>query len=85
MDILTVNGKCYEQMSSLNKIIEHLPSEFIRTHRSYIVNMAHIYRITSGTIELSNHLTTKIARSYSKEVINAFAKYTTRFDTRGDF
>lgn len=85
VDILTVNGKCYEQMSSLNKIIEHLPSEFIRTHRSYIVNMAHIYRITSGTIELSNHLTTKIARSYSKEVINAFAKYTTRFDTRGDF
>lgn len=54
-------------------------------HRSYIVNMAHIYRITSGTIELSNHLTTQIARSYSKDVISAFAKYTTRFDTSGDF
>ncbi len=85
VDILTVSGKCYEQMSTLNKIIEHLPSEFIRTHRSYIVNMAHIYRITSGTIELSNHLTTQIARSYSKDVINAFAKYTTRFDTNGEF
>lgn len=71
MDILTVDGKCYEQMSTLNKIIVHLPSEFIRTHRSYIVNMAHIYRITSGTIELSNHLTTQIARSYSKDVISA--------------
>ena len=65
VDILTVDGKCYEQMSTLNKIIVHLPSEFIRTHRSYIVNMAHIYRITSGTIELSNHLTTQIARSYT--------------------
>ena len=85
VDILTVDGKCYEQMSTLNKIIVHLPSEFIRTHRSYIVNMAHIYRITSGTIELSNHLTTQIARSYSKDVISAFAKYTTRFDTSGDF
>ena len=83
VDILTVDGKCYEQMSTLNKIIVHLPSEFIRTHRSYIVNMAHIYRITSGTIELSNHLTTQIARSYSKDVISAFAKYTTRFDTSG--
>lgn len=80
VDILTVTGKCYEQMSTLNKIMEHLPSEFIRTHRSYIVNMAHIYRMTSGTIELSNHMTTQIARSYSKEVISAFTKYTTRFD-----
>jgi len=85
VDILTVSGKCYEQMSSLNKIIVHLPSEFIRTHRSYIVNMAHIYRITSGTLELSNHLTTQISRSYSKDVISAFAKYTTRFDTSGEF
>ncbi len=85
VDILTVSGKCYEQMSSLNKIIVHLPSEFIRTHRSYIVNMAHIYRITSGTLELSNHLTTQISRSYSKDVIRAFAKYTTRFDTSGEF
>lgn len=85
VDILTVTGKCYEQMSTLNKIIVHLPSEFIRTHRSYIVNMAHIYRITPKTIELSNNLTTQIARSYSKEVINAFTKYTTRFDASEEF
>nr|MCR5754921.1 LytTR family transcriptional regulator DNA-binding domain-containing protein [Acetatifactor sp.] len=78
------SGKCYEQISSLNKIIDHLPSEFIRTHRSYIVNMAHIYRIASGTIELSNHMTTQIARSYTKDVIDAFARYTTRFDVQGD-
>ena len=31
VDILTVDGKCYEQMSTLNKIIVHLPSEFIVT------------------------------------------------------
>lgn len=85
VDILTIDGKCHEQMSTLNKIIVHLPSEFIRTHRSYIVNMAHIYRITSGMIELSNHLTIQIARSYSKDVISAFAKYTTRFDIYGEF
>lgn len=84
VDILTVNGKCYEQMSTLNKVIVHLPSEFIRTHRSYIVNMAHIYRITSGTIELSNHMTIHISRSYSKDVIRSFAKYTTRFDISGE-
>ena len=75
----------YEVVKRKIKIIVHLPGEFIRTHRSYIVNMAHIYRITSGTIELSNHMTTQIARSYSKDVISAFARYTTRFDTSGDF
>lgn len=85
VDILTTNGKCYEQMSTLSRIIEHLPGEFIRTHRSYIVNMTHIYRITSSTIELSNHLTIQIARSYYKDVINAFAKYTRRFDITGEF
>ena len=85
VDILTANGQCYEQMSTLNKIINHLPNEFVRTHRSYIVNMAHIRRITSGTIELSNRLTIQIARSYSKEVISAFARYTTRFDSSGEF
>lgn len=85
VDILTTNGKCYEQMSTLSRIIEHLPGEFIRTHRSYIVNMAHIYRITSSSIELSNHLTIQIARSYYKDVINAFAKYTRRFDITGEF
>lgn len=84
VDILTSDGKCYEQMSTLNNIIEHLPSEFIRTHRSYIVNMAHIYRITAGTIELSNHLTTQISRSYYKDVIKSFAKYTTRLDISGE-
>ncbi|MCB6951061.1 LytTR family transcriptional regulator DNA-binding domain-containing protein [Agathobacter rectalis] len=70
---------------SSSRIIEHLPGEFIRTHRSYIVNMTHIYRITSSTIELSNHLTIQIARSYYKDVINAFAKYTRRFDITVEF
>ena len=30
-------------------------------------------------------MTTQIARSYSKDVISDFARYTTRFDTSGDF
>lgn len=84
VDILTISGKCYEQMTSLNNIRTNLPSEFIQTHRSYIVNMAHIYRVTSGQIELSNHLTIPIARSYQKDVAHAFINYATRFDITGD-
>ena len=46
--------------------------------------MAHIYRVTSGQIELSNHLTIPIARSYQKDVAHAFINYATRFDITGD-
>lgn len=80
VDILTTSGKCYEQISSLANVLKNLPNEFVQTHRSYIVNMAHIYKITGGNIVLSNHMTTQISRSYYKDVIQAFTKYTSRFD-----
>lgn len=84
IDILTVSDH-FCQYSTLNNIIEYLPQEFIRTHRSCIVNMAHIYKISGTTIVLSNHMTTQIGRSYIKSVIAAFTAYSTRFDSRGDF
>lgn len=84
VDILTVSEH-FCQYTTLNNIIEYLPKEFIRTHKSCIVNMAHIYKISGSTIMLSNHMTTQIGRSHMKNVIAAFAAYTTRFDSRGDF
>ncbi len=80
VDILTVNGS-YEQLITLNKIEETLPKEFIRTHRSFIVNMKHIRKITGETIELSNKMTVKIAKTYKRDVVNAFADYSMRLDT----
>lgn len=77
VDILTVSGN-YCQYSTLNSIIEHLPQEFIRTHRSYIVNMAHIYKISGNSISLSNNMTVQISRSYAKDVLNAFSDYSSR-------
>lgn len=62
VDILTVDGKCYEQMSTLNKIIVHLPSEFIRTHRSYIVNMAHIRCLHIGNLTEDVHKLRQIGK-----------------------
>lgn len=84
VDILTVSEH-FCQYTTLNNIIEYLPKEFIRVHKSCIVNMAHIYKMSGSTIVLSNHMTTQIGRSYMKNVIAAFAAYSTRFDSRGDF
>lgn len=84
INILATSGD-YTQYSTLNNIIEHLPNEFIRTHRSYIVNMAHIYKISGNTIVLSNKMSLQIGRSYMNDVINAFANYSTRFDDKGVF
>lgn len=84
VDILTVSEH-FCQYTTLNRIIEYLPQEFIRTHKSCIVNMTHIYKISGSTIVLSNHMTIPIGRSYMKNVITAFTAYSTRFDDRGDF
>lgn len=84
IDILTVSEH-FCQYTTLNKIIEYLPQEFIRTHKSYIVNMTHIYKMSGSTIVLSNHMTIPLGRSYIKSVISAFTAYSTRFDSRGDF
>lgn len=83
IDIVTVSDH-FCQYATLNSIIEHLPKEFIRTHKSCIVNMSHIYKISGSTIVLSNHMTTQIGRSYIKSVINAFTTYSTRFDVDFD-
>lgn len=83
IDILTVSDQ-YCQYATLSNIIEYLPQEFIRTHRSCIVNMAHIYKISGSTIVLSNQMTTKIGRSYYKDTISAFTAYSTRFDVGGN-
>lgn len=84
VDILTTTGT-FCQYSTLNNIIDYLPKEFVRVHRSCIVNMAHIYKISSSTIVLSNHMTTQIGRSYAKDIIESFVKYSARFDEKGVF
>lgn len=79
VDILTAH-EIFCQYTSLNHIIGYLPREFIRTHKSYIVNMNHIYRITGNTITLSNNMHIQIGRSFYKDVSNAFSEFSTRLN-----
>ncbi len=79
IDILTTDSN-YHQYISLNEVAIHLPSQFIRTHRSYIVNMAHMDKIVSNTITLSNGMTVPIARSFLQTVTESYLNYSTRYD-----
>lgn len=79
VDILSIKGR-FCQHANLKNILEHLPKEFIRTHRCYIVNMAHIYKICGNVITLSNNMTVQIGRKYLNSVRDEFTKYTVRFD-----
>lgn len=79
VNILTTNG-LYTQYTTLNNILEHLPQEFTKVHRSHIVNLAHIYKICGSLITLSNQMTVEIGPSYLRQVYSAFANYSSRFD-----
>lgn len=83
VDILTTKD-IFHQYCTLNAIMVHLPSEFIRIHRSCIVNITHINKIAKNVISLSNHKTATIGRTYITEVLEAFTNYITRFDNTGD-
>lgn len=79
IDILTSNGN-FNQYATLNSILTHLPKEFVRVHRSYIVNMTHIHKISGNTITLSNQIQIPIGRRYLNCIRSAFSEYSMRFN-----
>lgn len=81
IDILTRNEH-FNQNTTLSSILSHLPKQFVRVHRSHIVNMAHIHKISGNTITLSNRTTVPIGRQYLNDVRKAFTEYATRLDYR---
>ena len=80
VDILTANEH-FNQNATLSSILSHLPKQFIRVHRSHIVNMAHIHKIAGNTITLSNRTVVPIGRQYLNDVRKSFAAYATRMDS----
>ncbi len=81
VDIMT-ESKTYVQHATLNEIVDHLPSYFLRAHRSYVINMRHIRKISSNKITLSNRTTIPIGRTYYNNVCTYFADFTQRFSDR---
>lgn len=66
--IITVN-------QTLRELMEQLNDAFIQTHRSYLVNVAHINRLLNKDVELTNGESVPVSRRLAKEVQEKFVAY----------
>ena len=66
---------------SSNKIVfweEHLISSlFVKTHKSYIINMEYITKYENNTLQLDGKYNVPISRNYQSSVHKAFIRYMT--------
>lgn len=79
VDIVTAD-KTYSEHKSFGEVVNSLPSTFVQVHRSFVVNLAHVYSISKNTIKLSNGTEASIGRSFAKDLSTKFINYSTRLD-----
>lgn len=73
---ITTKDKAYTTRMNLASIEEDLHGNaFVKAHRSYIVNLLHIKKITKDTIELDNGDKVPLSRRRYKEVNMEFIKF----------
>lgn len=79
LSVHLISGENHTFSGTLKKIEEDLPgSTFIRAHKSYLVNMAHIVKIARYEISLSNGKTIPISKKNYLSIMSAFVDYSTR-------
>lgn len=59
---------------TLSRLEEDLPAEFLRCHKSILVNRRHILSVdrSNGVLILDNHMELPISRSYKKGILEVF-------------
>jgi len=68
LNVFLHEGKDHFVRGKLNQIIEELPPNFIRCHRSYIVNRNFIKQINNDTIVLIDKTMIPLSRSYKDKI-----------------
>ncbi len=84
VDITTKNS-VYNQHINLSELLKILPNEFVQVHRSYIINMGHVFSVTHNKIYLSNNTIIDIGRTYASPFKKEFLKYSTRFNRNEEY
>lgn len=71
------NGDVMESTGSLDELCSQLEpyGNFLRIHRSYLINLAHVHRITYQSITMSCLAELPIPRGKYNDVKNAFLEY----------
>ncbi len=75
--IFHTKSRDYETYSSFNKIQDSLPSNFVRAHKSFIVNINNIANLdpVSNTIYFDNGSTCDIGPKYKKDLVEEVKKH----------
>ena len=72
----SIHGKeVLEVKTSISELYESLPDGFLQTHRSYIVNLAHVESIVKEGCLLSDNTVIPISRNSLKKVNEVFMEY----------
>lgn len=72
--IIQTTTALYTKRGSLQEIEADLPAQFVRCHRSCIVNMIHVKSVSGYELRLSTGLKQSIGRNYLSEIRHAFAQ-----------
>ena len=70
----TVQGVCRMRMA-LSRFSEQLDETFLKVHRSFVVNLSQIKKITRSGITMADGDTVPMSRGMYAEVYAALAKY----------
>lgn len=68
-------GCVRETYDSLCRLIEMLPATFVRTHKSYVANLAHAEELTQSELVMTDGSRIPVSRKYRREVHDAFMDY----------
>lgn len=67
------NRKQYIVKEKISRLSERLPGYFLRTHRSFIVNLQHVESYTREYVKIESH-TVPISRTYKTSAIEALGE-----------
>ena len=82
--IVASKDKAYEVKQSIGSFENkpELKKSFIRCHRSFLVNIEHVYQITKNTIVLDNKKEIPVSRNAYKMVAETFVHHFRRYDVQ---
>lgn len=72
-EFYTVDNKRYLVRGNLSDIEKQLPKDFVRIHRSYIINIKHLQALRSNTVTISNQ-ELPMSKTYKHQIMDMFNK-----------
>lgn len=66
--LYTIDGQKRLVLGTLSSFEEKLPADFIRVHRSYIINISHITDFNNQSVTLHNGMAIAVGKTYREQI-----------------